>query len=102
MISKISRATCLAELTSNPKSFLNCPDLQGGVPGAPEGKSRLGKSRLLDAARKRKVLQESKRSRSAKDAEEKPSPFAIDTLERAKRQIVAAIRVWDLKRGIRG
>jgi hypothetical protein len=34
MISKIiSGATCLAELTSNPKSFYNCPDLHGGVPG---------------------------------------------------------------------
>ena len=28
----ISRAACLAELTSNPKSFFNCPDLHGGVP----------------------------------------------------------------------
>ena len=29
MISKIiSGAACLAELTSNPKSFYNCPDLQ--------------------------------------------------------------------------
>jgi hypothetical protein len=37
MISKIiSRAACLAELTSNPKSFSNCPDLHGGVPGLPE------------------------------------------------------------------
>jgi hypothetical protein len=34
MISKIiSRAASLAELTSNPKSFSNCPDLHGGVPG---------------------------------------------------------------------
>src|SRR5437764_10453148 len=39
MISKIiSRAACLAELTSNPKSFSNCPDLHGGVPGLPGGK----------------------------------------------------------------
>jgi hypothetical protein len=31
MILKItSRAACLAELTSNPKSFFNCPDLHGG------------------------------------------------------------------------
>ena len=37
MISKIiSRAAYLAELTSNPKSFFNCPDLHGGVPGLPE------------------------------------------------------------------
>ena len=40
----ISRAACLAELTSNPKSFYNCPDLHGG-PGLPEGaKERSGKS----------------------------------------------------------
>jgi hypothetical protein len=32
----ISRAACLAELISNPKSFFNCPDLHGG-PGLPEG-----------------------------------------------------------------
>jgi hypothetical protein len=39
MISKIiSRAACLTELTSNPKSFSNCPDLHGGVPGLPGGK----------------------------------------------------------------
>jgi uncharacterized coiled-coil protein SlyX len=36
MISKIiSGAACLAELTSNPKSFYNCPDLHGGNPGLP-------------------------------------------------------------------
>jgi len=34
MISKIiSGAALLAELTSNPKSFYNCPDLHVGVPG---------------------------------------------------------------------
>ena len=32
----IWRAACLAELTSNPKSFFNCPDLHGG-PGLPGG-----------------------------------------------------------------
>ena len=38
MISKIiSRAACLRELASNPKSFSNCPDLHGGVPDLPEG-----------------------------------------------------------------
>jgi hypothetical protein len=31
----ISRAACLAELTSNPKSFSTCPDLHGGVPDLP-------------------------------------------------------------------
>jgi hypothetical protein len=36
MISKIiSRAACLTELSSNSKSFSNCPDLHGGVPGLP-------------------------------------------------------------------
>ena len=36
MISKIiSRAACLRELASNPKSFSNCPDLHGGVPDLP-------------------------------------------------------------------
>jgi hypothetical protein len=86
MISKISRAACLAELTFNPKSFFNCPDLQGGVPDVPEDRFRSEKSRLLDAVGKRKALQKTKRSRSAKNAEEEPSPPAIDTLERAKRQ----------------
>jgi hypothetical protein len=39
MISKIiSRTACLAELTSDPKSFSNCPDLHGGVPNLPGGK----------------------------------------------------------------
>ena len=37
MISKsISRAACLRELASNPKSFSNCPDLHGGVPDLPQ------------------------------------------------------------------
>ena len=45
MTSKItSRAACLAELTSNPKSFFNCPDLHGGCgpPGSelPPGDER--------------------------------------------------------------
>lgn len=47
MISKFSHAACLAEQTSNPKSFSNCPDLQGGVPNSPGGtigaKPALGK-----------------------------------------------------------
>jgi hypothetical protein len=37
----ISRAACLAELTSNPKSFFNCPDLHGG-PDLLEGRVRSG------------------------------------------------------------
>ena len=37
IISRASRAACLAELTSNPKSFSNCPDLHGGVAGLPGG-----------------------------------------------------------------
>jgi hypothetical protein len=55
MISKIiSRAACLRELASNPKSFSNCPDLHGGVPdlpgvNRPKGKAcitRLGFGRI--------------------------------------------------------
>jgi hypothetical protein len=42
MISKIiTRAACLSELASNPKSFSNCPDLHGGVPDLPEDRSPL-------------------------------------------------------------
>jgi len=45
----ISRAACLAELTSNPKSFSNCSDLHGGVAGLPgssrsKGTARIGRS----------------------------------------------------------
>jgi hypothetical protein len=41
MISKTTRrAASLAEQTSNPKSFSNCPDLQGGVAGLARGKTR--------------------------------------------------------------
>jgi hypothetical protein len=47
MISKIiSRAACLAELTSNPKSFYNCPDLHGGIPGLPGGSRPKGTARI--------------------------------------------------------
>jgi hypothetical protein len=42
MISKIiSRAACLRELASNPKSFSNCPDLHGGVPELARDRIRL-------------------------------------------------------------
>ena len=45
MTSKItSRAACLAELASNPKSFSNCPDLHGGVPDLPEVTRPKGKA----------------------------------------------------------
>jgi hypothetical protein len=37
----ISRAACLAELTSNPKSFFNCPDMHGGLDSS-EGRVRSG------------------------------------------------------------
>jgi hypothetical protein len=47
IISKIiSRAACLAELTSNPKSFSNWPDLHGGVPGLPEVVAQKGTARI--------------------------------------------------------
>jgi hypothetical protein len=42
----------LTELTSNPKSFFNCPDLHGGVPSLPGGRYRSGENRLLDRAGK--------------------------------------------------
>jgi hypothetical protein len=52
MISRIiSHAACLTELTSNSKSFSNCPDLHGGVPGLPEDriwmKPALGKKKVV-------------------------------------------------------
>jgi hypothetical protein len=52
MISKIiSRAACLTELASNSKSFSNCPDLHGGVPGLPgdgiDMKPALGKKKIV-------------------------------------------------------
>jgi cell division protein FtsB len=55
MISKIiSRAACLTELTSNPKSFSNCPDLHGGVPGLPGDRiymrPALGKEKVVPLA----------------------------------------------------
>ncbi len=49
MISKIisrASAACLAELTSNPKSFFNCPDLHGGVAGLPGGSHSKGTARI--------------------------------------------------------
>jgi hypothetical protein len=50
MISKIiSRAACLAERTSNPKSFFNCPDLHGGS-CSPGARFRSEEIRLLDPA----------------------------------------------------
>ena len=52
MISKISRTSVLAELTSNPKSFFNCPDLHGGVASPPGGRFRSGEIRFLDRAGK--------------------------------------------------
>jgi hypothetical protein len=80
MISEISRAASLTELTSNPKSFFNCPDLHGGVPSLPGGRFRSGEIRLLDAASKLKALQKSMRPRHAKNAEEKPSSPVVGTL----------------------
>ncbi len=55
MISKIiSRAACLRELASNPKSFSNCPDLHGGVPDLPEDricmKPAWGKNKVVPPA----------------------------------------------------
>jgi hypothetical protein len=55
MISKIiSRAACLTELTSNSKSFSNCPDLHGGVPRLPGDricmKPALGEKKVVPLA----------------------------------------------------
>jgi len=48
MITKIiSRAACLAEQTSDPKSFFNCPDLHGGVPGLPGGSRPKGTAYIV-------------------------------------------------------
>ena len=102
MISKTSRAACLTELTSNPKSFTNCPDLRGGVPGVGGGKSQSGKTRPLDAAGKHKALEKSKRPLGAKNAAEEPVLRAVGTQDRTKSMISAAMRVWELKRGVRG
>jgi hypothetical protein len=99
MISEISRAASLTELTSNPKSFFNCPDLHGGVPSLPGGRFRSGEIRLLDAASKLKALQKSMRPRRAKNAEEKPSSPFVGTQARTNRLILAAIRLWELNRG---
>jgi len=98
MISNITRATSATELASNPKSFFNCPDLHGGVPSLPGG-SRPREIRLLAATSKHRALQKSKRLRNANN--EKPFLVAAHTLERTKRLILAAIRVWELKQGIR-
>ena len=91
MISEISRAASLTELTSNPRSFFNCPDLHGGLPGLPGGRFRSGEIRLLDAAGKHKALRKSKQQRRAKNAEEKPFSPGVGTQERTKRLILAAI-----------
>src|SRR5207249_4026879 len=57
MISKIiSRAACLRELASNPKSFSNCPDLHGGVPDFPEDRICM-KRAFLEKRSSRRQLQ---------------------------------------------
>ena len=101
MISEISRSVSLAELTFNPKSFFNCPDLHGGLPSLPGGRFRSGKIRLPDAAWKHQAPRKFKRPRRAKNAEQKPSSLAVGTQERTKRLILAAVRFWELNRGIR-
>jgi hypothetical protein len=101
MISEISRVASLTELTSNPKSFFNCPDLHGGVPSLPGGRFRSGEIRLFDAPSKYKALQRSTRPRRAKNAEAKPSSPSVGTQARTNRLILAAIRLWELNRGIR-
>ena len=57
----ISRAACLRELASNPKSFSNCPDLHGGVPELARDRIRLKR-----AVRKKKSARRQLRGASAK------------------------------------
>jgi len=58
----ISRAACLAELTSNPKSFFNCPDLHGGL-GLPEGSTEQGAGSREQGARIKKLKAETLRAK---------------------------------------
>jgi len=56
MISIITdRAACLTELASNPKSFFNCPDLHGGVPGLAETNRRQPQQSRLELGLRRNV-----------------------------------------------
>jgi hypothetical protein len=49
-----SRAACLRELASNPKSFFNCPDLHGGVPGLSGTNRRQSQQSPLELELRRK------------------------------------------------
>ena len=98
IISNISPATSATDLASNPKSFFNCPDLHGGVSGLPGGKFRSRETQLLGGSKYR-ALQRFKRPRAANIHEEKRFSAAIDNLEGTKKLILAAIRVWEMKRG---
>ena len=51
---------------------------------------------------KRRMSQKLKRdAKAAKNAWEEPSLAAVGTLTRTKRLLLAALRVWELKQGIR-
>jgi len=54
-----------------------------------------------NCSREHKALRKSKRPWRAKNAEQKPSSPGVGKQERTKRLILAAIRFWELKRGIR-
>ena len=84
MISNISHAASLTELASNPKSFTNCPDMHGGVPGVRGGRFRPSKIPLLAPAGKHKALPKSKRPRGRKNAAEQRTLPAVRTQERTK------------------
>ena len=62
----ISRAACLAEIASNPKSFFNCPDMHGGSGLRPSGRgSQLSVYQL--SGRKSEVQRTEGRERRAEN-----------------------------------
>src|SRR5204863_5231358 len=71
----ISRAACLAELISNPKSFFNCPDLHGG-PGLPEGSFRSGEMDPPSNLGKRNGVRSKGRKASPRPKLRTPKVFA--------------------------
>jgi hypothetical protein len=79
----------------------NQPPKRSHFPAARRHLDPLGDT-ARNRSRKHKGAQASKRSPSAKDAEDYSSLPAVGTLGQTKRLILAAIRVWELKQGMRG
>ena len=77
----------------------NQPPKRSHIPVARRHLDPLGDT-ACSRSRKHKGPQASKRSPSAKD--ENSSLPAVGTLGQTKRLILAAIRVWELKQGMRG